>query len=83
VPEYAHLPLAVGPDGGRLAKRAGAISLARLVSDGWTVPRVVAWLARSLGLDVGAEAAAADLVAAFDWDRVPRAEWVVTVPACA
>ncbi len=40
VPTYAHLPLVLGPDGERLAKRHGAVSLSELVVSGWT-PRAV------------------------------------------
>jgi glutamyl-tRNA synthetase len=71
----------VAPGGGRLAKRDGALGLARLVADGWTVPRIVAWLGRSLGLKTPDEAGAAELVAGFDWDRVPREPWVVDYAA--
>jgi len=78
-PEYAHLPLAVGPHGERLAKRDGAISLAKLHDLGWTPAQVVAWLARSLGLVCADSASADDLVNQFRWDRVPRQPWIVTV----
>ncbi|MDR1513504.1 MAG: tRNA glutamyl-Q(34) synthetase GluQRS [Propionibacteriaceae bacterium] len=77
VPEYGHVPLAVAGDGGRLAKRDGAISLERLLAQGWTVGRVVAWLARSLGLDCPDDVDVADLVGLFDWANVPRDPWVV------
>ena len=76
VPQYAHLPLAVGPTG-RLAKRDGALSLARLLGEGWTIRRLVALLARSLGLAVGDEATPAGLVEGFDWARLPRQPWLV------
>jgi len=78
VPEYAHLPLAVGRHG-RLAKREGAADLARLRADGWTVPRLVAFIGRSLGLPAGDEATVEDLVDTFDWARLPRQPWVVDV----
>jgi glutamyl-tRNA synthetase len=77
VPEYGHVPLAVAGDGGRLAKRDGAISLERLLAGGWTVGRVVAWLARSLGLDCPDDVDVAELVGLFDWANVPRDPWVV------
>ncbi|MDR1807759.1 MAG: tRNA glutamyl-Q(34) synthetase GluQRS [Propionibacteriaceae bacterium] len=79
IPEYAHVPLAVAPGGGRLAKRDGAIGLARLAADGWTIPRIVAWLGRSLGLEAADEATAADLVDQFNWSKIPRGEWVVAM----
>jgi glutamyl-tRNA synthetase len=44
-PSYAHVPLVLGPDGARLAKRHGAVTLRE-------VPPAAAreWMARSLGL---------------------------------
>jgi glutamyl-tRNA synthetase len=77
VPQYAHLPLAVAPDGGRLAKRDGAIGLARLRRRGWSVGQVVALLARSLGLDCPEQATAAEMVTGFDWSKLPATEWIV------
>jgi glutamyl-tRNA synthetase len=61
---YAHVPLVVGADGQRLAKRHGAVTLEELA----VVPvgRIVAALAASLGLAVPArEATARDLLATF------------------
>jgi glutamyl-tRNA synthetase len=51
-PEYAHVPLVRGPDGARLAKRHGAITLDELVSAGHRLEHVVAALVRSLGLEL-------------------------------
>ena len=45
VPAYAHVPLVLGPDGARLAKRHGAVTLADLAGDD-----VLGLLAVSLGL---------------------------------
>ena len=77
VPAYAHVPLVLGPDGRRLAKRHGAVTLTELRSQGVEPPLVLGAMAASLGL-VPAGAAvssASDLVAGFDPDRVPRAPW--------
>jgi glutamyl-tRNA synthetase len=79
LPEYAHLPLAAGPDGARLAKRDGAIGLDYLHGLGWSTARVVGWLARSLGVDAPEEAELAGLAGGFAWDRVPREIWTVAV----
>ncbi len=66
-PSYAHVPLVLGPDGDRLAKRHGAVTLAE-----WTAADAVAWMAASLGLASKDERPnAADLVAAFDPSRLP------------
>ena len=49
-PAYAHVPLVLGPDGARLAKRHGAVTLADRAARGETPADVLAWMARSLGL---------------------------------
>jgi glutamyl-tRNA synthetase len=71
VPAYAHVPLVVGDDGARLAKRHGAVTLAER-SEG--PASVLAELAHTIGLalDRSGVARAAELVAEFDADRVPR-----------
>ena len=65
-PEHAHVPLVLGPDGARLAKRHGAVTLDDV--DGTTA---VHWMARSLGLPPARTAA--DLLDGFDPAALPRA----------
>lgn len=72
-PEYAHVPLVLGGDGERLAKRHGAVTLDDLASLGETASSVVGVLLASLGLPSDPLAA----VAAFDWSRVPRRPWTI------
>lgn len=50
IPEYTHVPLLRGPDGEKLSKRHGAPDVAALREAGEDPQRVVAWLARSVGL---------------------------------
>lgn len=77
VPSYAHVPLVVGPDGERLAKRHGAVTLADLAATGTAADTVRSWLATSLGLAQSGEAISAhDLIDRFSWDRLPRSQWV-------
>jgi len=72
-PEWAHVPLLLGPDGERLAKRHGAVSLRELRERGAAPERVVGWLAASCGLAApGEEAAPRDLVDRFSPERLPR-----------
>jgi glutamyl-tRNA synthetase len=52
IPEYGHVPLVRGPDGARLAKRHGAVTLDQLVATGHAVEQVVAAIVRSLGLEL-------------------------------
>jgi len=63
---YVHVPLVVGPDGQRLAKRDGAVTLEELGAV--PIERIVGALAASLGLvPAGASTAnARDLVVTFD-----------------
>lgn len=49
-PGYAHVPIVLGDDGARLAKRHGAVTLADRVALGETPVRVRAALAASVGL---------------------------------
>ena len=51
------MPLVLGPDGERLAKRHGAVTLSQLAEQGVPASEVVAWLAVSLGLAAPAEPA--------------------------
>ena len=65
-PMYGHVPLVVGPDGERLAKRHGAVDVASLVARGVDVDEVREVLWASLGQTTDA----------FDWGVVPREPWV-------
>jgi glutamyl-tRNA synthetase len=72
-PSWAHVPLVLGPDGARLAKRHGAVTLADLDEEGLTPAHALAWMARTLELAAPAEQViAADLLARFDPDGLPR-----------
>ena len=72
-PRYAHVSLVLGPDGERLAKRHGAVTLADRAAAGEGPGDVLAWMARTLGLaepweNPGIE----DLLVRFDSERLPR-----------
>ncbi len=72
-PRFAHVPLVVGADGERLAKRHGALSVGELRGRGIGAPAVVGLLAAASGLaPPGARVMPADLVAGFRLDQVPR-----------
>jgi glutamyl-tRNA synthetase len=66
---YAHVPLVLGPDGARLAKRHGAVTLDDRRALGETPPDVLALLAGTLGLKGSTPA---ELVEEFDPRRLPR-----------
>jgi glutamyl-tRNA synthetase len=73
-PTYAHVPLAVSPEGRRLAKRDGAVTLEDLARLGWSPLAVLDVILASLGLPGGSLGAA---LASFDPVRLPRNPWVV------
>ena len=73
VSRYAHVPLVLGPDGRRLAKRHGAVTLQDRAAQGDGPGEVLAWMARSLGLaEPGEKPAVEDLLARFDPEKLPR-----------
>jgi glutamyl-tRNA synthetase len=65
-PRYGHVPLVVGPDSERLAKRHGAVSLADLENVGVSAGEVRETLWASVGQS-------GDVL---DWNAVPREPWV-------
>ena len=71
-PEYAHVPLVVGADGERLAKRHGAVTIADLQNRGESITDVRDEILASLGLPGGS---LSDVVARFDWSAVPTKPW--------
>ena len=87
IPAYAHVPLVLGADGERLAKRHGAVTLSDLAAAGASPVSVLTSMAISLGLAVAGEADAAAtaglsadalvaiLVERFDPAGLPRRPW--------
>ena len=70
-PAYAHVPLMLGPDGARLAKRHGAVTLEDLAREGTGPEQVRATLAASVGLIApGAPSTMDDLLQHFDPTRL-------------
>jgi len=72
-PAYAHVPLVLGPDGARLAKRHGAVTLRELPAEA-----ARAWMLRSLGLPE--RAAPRELAAGLDPAALPRTATRFAVP---
>lgn len=78
-PGYAHVPLVLAPDGSRLAKRHGSVTLDDRRALGESPAVVLGWLAASLGLvSAGEEASADGLLTRFDPDRLPREPWTLS-----
>lgn len=78
-PTYGHVPLVIGNDGRRLAKRHGDTRLSTLRAAGVAGEAVVGFLAWTLGLrPTAAPVTAKELVADFDPSRIPRQSFVLT-----
>lgn len=76
-PAWAHVPLVLGEDGERLAKRHGAVTLADLARAGLDPPAVRSLLAASVGLAEPDEPVTpAQLAERFALDALPREPWV-------
>ena len=76
-PQYVHVPLVVGPDQERLAKRHGAVTLEDLSHKGVGTQEVLGELARSIGSVVERPKDVADLLDDFNLDRLPRSPWTI------
>lgn len=72
VPQYVHVPLVVGADGRRLAKRHGDTRIHAYRDAGVPAARVLALLARWCGVDAGESTSIHALLASFRLERVPR-----------
>jgi glutamyl-tRNA synthetase len=77
-PSFAHVPLLLGEDGRRLAKREGASTVAALRERGVPAEMVVGRLAAWSGLSDGSPRDAASLLPGFSLSRVRREPAVVT-----
>jgi glutamyl-tRNA synthetase len=78
-PQFGHVPLVVGPDGRRLAKRHGDTRLAALREAGVRTEALVGLLAWSCGwLDRIEPVSIRDLLSIARLDSVPRQAWVLT-----
>lgn len=78
-PEYWHVPLVVGADGRRLAKRHGDTRLARYRDAGVAVERMLGLLGWWIGAtDQRREATMEELIDNFDPARIPRRQIIFT-----
>ena len=77
-PQYVHVPLVVGPDQERLAKRHGAVTLEDLSQQGVGTQEVLGELARSIGSQVVQPKSVNDLLEDFSLDRLPRSPFTIS-----
>ena len=72
------IPLVVGPDGERLAKRHGSVAIEDHRQAGWGPEAIIGLLAESLGLRPDASPiSAVDLLDDFELQKVPRVSFVL------
>ena len=76
-PAHGHVPLVVGPDGRRLAKRHGDARIATLRERGVSPERIIGILAAWSGLGEG-DATPACLVSRWSWNRAMKERIVLT-----
>lgn len=82
LPSFAHVPLVLGPQGQRLAKRDGAVTLADRQSLGESPVHVLNLLLSSLGLEpVTSTGQLRQVAQRFDPTSLPRQPWVYEPPA--
>ena len=76
-PDYCHLPLAVGPDGRRLAKRHGDTRISAYRAAGVSPEALIGRIAASCGWGDGSPVSLAGLLPSFTLDTIPRSPWTV------
>ena len=80
-PRFAHVPLVIGPDGRRLAKRHGDTRLATLRDAGMSPESLVGIIGWSCGwLTEPTPITARDLIGHFRLDTIPRQPFVWSTP---
>ena len=78
LPGYGHVPLVVGPDGKRLAKRHGDTRIATLRGQEVPPEHLIGCLARWSGLPVEGAVRPRDLLPFWDWQKVSSRRVIIT-----
>lgn len=78
LPQYTHLPLVVGEDGRRLAKRHGDSRLTHFRDQGVTPERIIGLLAEWCGMGARSETTAEEFMQRLDLQHLPREKVVYT-----
>ena len=77
-PTFFHVPLVLGPDGRRLAKRHGDTRVALFREQGVSAERIVGWLAQTLGIEgAPAECTLAELIPLWRDEALPTQPYVL------
>ena len=78
-PSYCHVPLVVGPDGRRLAKRHGDTRIAAFRAAGVSPEKIIGWIAHTCGLSANDDPVSlADLVGHFSLAAIPHTAVVIS-----
>lgn len=77
-PSYGHVPLVVGPDGKRLAKRHGDTRIASFRERGIKPERIIGTLGRWSGLIEENDAKLSELISLWSWPRLNRERVILT-----
>lgn len=78
LPGYLHVPLVVGPDGRRLAKRHGDTRIAALRGRGMTAEQILGLLAASCGwAERGERVTLSGLLSRFDLSTIPHRPFMI------
>lgn len=76
-PRYLHVPLVLGPDGERLSKRHGSVTLTDLAATGKRSEQILAMIAGSLGMvDLDGGVSIEDICERLDPAAIPREPWI-------
>lgn len=78
MPHYGHVPLFVGPDGMRLAKRHGDARISSFREKGVRAERIIGTLAKWSGLTDGGDISLRELMVFWSWKKIPRKKVVLT-----
>jgi glutamyl-tRNA synthetase len=78
IPSYTHLPLVVGPDGRRLAKRHGDSRISHYREQGVAAERIIGLMAEWCGLGPRQEISVRDFLNRFELQAVARERVVFT-----
>lgn len=78
-PEFVHVPLVIGEDGRRLAKRHGDTRLSAMRANGVRAERFLGLLAYSCGwLPIVTPVSAKELISLFRFDAIPREPFILS-----
>ena len=76
-PQYCHVPLVVGEDGKRLAKRHGDTRICALRAQGLRKKEIIGTLAASCGwIEKGEDATLEELIPLFDLSTIPHEPFI-------